>query len=316
MTNTLLEIRNMQIQFTNGVEAVKDVSFTLFEKESLGIAGESGSGKSILVKSLLGLEPSQANIQANKIYYQGKDLQKATERDLQKIRREDIAIIFQDPMSYLNPTMTIGRQIQESFRARYPKASRKEALKKTKEALNQVEIPLDKIDAYPHEFSGGMCQRVMIAIALVRKPKILIADEPTTALDKNIERNILSLLEKIRIRYNMAMIFITHDLDLLRSICSRVFVMYAGSIVEQGSIESCFERAKHPYTQKLLTSIPRMHTPQRLETIEGQLSIDPLQGCAFYNRCPVAKSICQKKIPKDVQFQKGHSAKCWLYDEF
>jgi len=292
-----IEVKDLEVSIQN-IRAVRNVSFTLYEGEKLGIVGESGCGKTILMKALLQLLPSTATIDSGEIWFQGNNLVTLTEKELQGIRGKEIGMIFQDPMTSLNPTLKIGYQIAEGYRRHFPLISKKEAKERALELLQQVGIsePELRMEQYPHLLSGGIRQRAVIALALASKPSILIADEPTTALDVTVQAQILDLLLQLQ----QSILLITHDLSIVASFCDRVLVMYAGQIVEEATVSELFANPKHPYTKRLLQSIPRIDGQEKiLHPIAGSppdLSI-PLQGCAFCSRCTEAIDICRTETP-------------------
>ena len=306
MTQPLLRVRDLQVQFNteNGiVRAVNGISFDLAAGETLGIVGESGSGKSVANLALLGLIPQPpGEIVGGRAEFRGQDLLGKSHRELTAIRGNDIAMIFQDPMTALNPFLTIAEQLTEATRLHLG-LSPKDALDHAVEMLQRVGIPAAKqrVFEYPHQFSGGMRQRVMIAMALSCQPDVLIADEPTTALDVTIQAQILDLMKDLQQKDGTAIILITHDLGVVASVCHRVLVMYGGRIVEQADVDSLFSRPQHPYTHGLLKSAPRWDEPrqEKLVAIEGQPP-DMAQlpaGCAFEPRCPHRLDRCQSEIP-------------------
>ncbi|QGJ71512.1 Dipeptide ABC transporter ATP-binding protein DppD [Planctomycetales bacterium 10988] len=306
MTEPILQIQDLQVGFRieeGMLPAVEGVSFEVFPGETIGIVGESGSGKSVTNLAYLGLLPMPPGVIAGgKALFEGKDLLKLSSRQLAKIRGNRIAMIFQDPMTALNPFLTVAEQMIEVTR-RHLHLSRKAALRQAIEMLEKVSIPSasKRIHRYPHEFSGGMRQRVMIAMALSCKPSVLIADEPTTALDVTIQAQILDLMADLQKTEKMAIVFITHDLGVVAHLCHRVAVMYAGKIVEEAPVKDLFAEPFHPYTQGLLASLPRLdHTEgETLTPIPGQppdLSQRP-SGCSFHPRCPHAEDLCRKRSP-------------------
>ncbi len=320
----LLSVQNLKTSFkTDGglVKAVNDVSFDLFEGETLGIVGESGSGKSVTSLSIMRLLPSPPSRidPDSKIIFKGRDLLKLKDEEMRKIRGKEIAMIFQDPMTSLNPVLTIGKQITESLKLHLKmddNASKKRAI----ELLKLVGIPsADKrLTDYPHQFSGGMRQRVMIAMAISCNPKLLIADEPTTALDVTIQAQILELLKKLRSELGTAIMLITHDLGVVAGMCDRIQVMYAGKIVETGNSRGLYAEPRHPYTIGLLNSIPRLdeHRRERLIPISGMppdmVTLPP--GCSFEPRCNYRQSaVCQSKSPELREVGEAHRAAC-LFD--
>jgi oligopeptide transport system ATP-binding protein len=314
----LIEVKDLRITIESHgqeVQAVQGVSFTLHEGEKLGIVGESGCGKTILMKSLLQLLPATAKIETGQILFGGVDLVQLPEKELQKIRGREIGMIFQDPMTSLNPTLKIGTQIAEGYRRHFG-VSHKEALERALQLLRQVGIPEPelRLDQYPHLLSGGLRQRAVIAIALAAQPRVLIADEPTTALDVTVQAQILELLRELQ--RDKSTLLITHDLSLIASFCDRVLVMYAGQIVEEASVEELFARPQHPYTRRLLESIPRLSSKgSQLIPIAGSppdLSVKRA-GCAFCARCLDAMQICRIKNPPLLE-TAGSKTRCWLYD--
>jgi oligopeptide/dipeptide ABC transporter ATP-binding protein len=311
----ILDVKNLMIRLSSHgeeIEAIRDLSISLFEGERLGIVGESGCGKTIFMKALLGLLPTTATIKQGEIIYKDHDLLKFSESQMQKIRGREIGMIFQDPMTSLNPTMKIGKQIAEGFIRHNPKATKKDGRQIALELLEQVGIPEPelRLDQYPHLLSGGIRQRALIALALAAEPQILIADEPTTALDVTVQAQILELLQHLQKKKST--ILITHDLSLVAAFCDRVAVMYAGQIVEEADVETLFAHPRHPYTQKLLESIPRLdQRTEKLTPIPGcppdLATLGP--GCAFCNRCPQAMTICHEQSPPLI-----NNTRCWLYD--
>jgi oligopeptide transport system ATP-binding protein len=316
----LLTVDNLRTQFFTQdgvVKAVNGVSFTLNEGEALGLVGESGCGKSVSALSLMRLIRQPGKIVSGEVSFDGRDLLKLKEDDMRKVRGNDIAMIFQDPMTSLNPVLTVGRQISEALelhKGMHGSAARK----RSTELLELVGIPAarSRVDDYPHQFSGGMRQRVMIAMALSCEPKLLIADEPTTALDVTIQAQILDLIARLRRELGMAIIMITHDLGVVAGIADRVNVMYAGHIVETGSVDEIFGRPRHPYTLGLLKSIPRLDEPRRekLVPIEGLPPdlVDPPTGCPFQPRCPYAIEQCGSERPGLEPVLDGQRIACWV----
>ncbi|MCZ4272044.1 ABC transporter ATP-binding protein [Maritalea porphyrae] len=319
----LLEVKDLTTSFFTSrgeVQAVRGVSFDVSPGEIVGIVGESGSGKSITCMSILRLLKSNGRVVAGQAHFEGQDLLKLAEHDMRKLRGDDIAMIFQDPMTSLNPTLTVGEQIIETIIA-HRGSSRKAARQRAIELFELVKIPeaASRLNSYPHEFSGGMRQRVMIAIALCCDPKLLIADEPTTALDVTIQRQILLLLKEIQARLGMAIILITHDLGVIAEVADRILVMYGGMVMETGSVDTVFARPNHPYTQGLLTSVPKLRTAhkERLRPIPGSPPdmLRPPVGCPFAPRCLRAMQICVGEVPPIFEMgdQQTHKAKCWLH---
>ena len=322
--NHLLEVIDLVTVFKSHlkeIQAVCNVSFTLKMNETLGIVGESGSGKSAMVKSLLRLLPLKtAKIKKGRVFYRGEDLLTKNEKEMRKIRGRKVGMIFQDPMSCLNPTMKVGEQIIEGYRWHYKSASKKEAYKKAIDYLEKfgVRQPAMRFKQYPHELSGGMCQRMMIASAMIISPDILIADEPTTALDVTIQIEILRLLKRVQQENGMGIILISHDLSVIANFCSHVLVMYAGEIVESGPVENIFTSPKHPYTRSLLSSIPTLNQAngKELECIPGHppdLAFKPL-GCPFAPRCSSRFNTCDKINPRLIKVSKKQNVKCLLYN--
>ncbi|MEK4761175.1 ABC transporter ATP-binding protein [Viridibacillus sp. FSL E2-0187] len=321
--NHLLEVNNLEINFkTYGgeVKAVRDVSFHVDKGEVVAIVGESGSGKSVTVQSIMGLIPTPPGIiKGGSIKFQGKELLRASKREMRKVKGSKIGMIFQDPMTSLNPTMIVGKQIAEGL-ITHQKISKQEAKKKAIEMIKQVGIPNpeERYNQFPHEFSGGMRQRVMIAIALACNPELLIADEPTTALDVTIQAQVLELMKKLQKDTQTAIILITHDLGVVAETAQRVMVMYGGIMVESATVFDLFENPKHPYTWGLLNSIPNLEGTEKkqLIPIEGSPPdlFSPPKGCPFAPRCKYAMDICLEEMPGDYQIDESHSARCWLND--
>lgn len=323
MPEALIDVKNLVVSFTTEfgtVNAVDGISFSIDKRQTVGLVGESGCGKSVTSLSLLQLiESPPGQVKADSIMFGGRDLGSMSDEDIRKIRGNEISMIFQEPMTSLNPVFTIGDQIAEVFRI-HKNMSKTEARKQSIEMLRKVNIPAPhmRIDEYPHQLSGGMRQRVMIAMALACQPRLLIADEPTTALDVTIQAQILRLMADLKENLDMAMLLITHDLGVVAEVCDYVMVMYGGRIIEQGKVEDIFLHPKHPYTKGLLNSIPRLGSKvDVLPTIEGAVpSLHELpSGCRFRNRCKEAKEICKQQQPKLKQFEKGHLAACWLYNK-
>jgi peptide/nickel transport system ATP-binding protein len=318
MERPLLEVRNLKVQFRlrrGRLTAVDEVSFSIHEKETLGIVGETGCGKSITALSILGLIPSPpGEIVSGQILFEGEDLLKKNEREMEKIRGRQISMIFQEPMTSLNPSYTIGEQIAECYRIHLGH-SRKVGLDCTEQILQAVRVPAPRtvMARYPHELSGGMRQRVMIAMALACQPKLLIADEPTTALDVTIQAQILELLEELQEKMKMALLFISHNLGVVARLCNRIGVMYAGSLVEFADKRSLFTRPLHPYTIGLMHALPRpdlRHEP--LRAIPGTVCslYEPPPGCKFHPRCFKVKEICKTAPPALEKKQGDHWAAC------
>ena len=322
MSKELLKINDLKVSFftpAGEVKAVNGVSYSLERGKVLGIVGESGSGKSVSSYSIMGLIDKPGKIVGGSIIFDGKDLSTMTKAERQNLAGNEIAMIFQDPMTCLNPVFTIGNQIAESLIHKYGKLSNEEIKKRSIELLTLVGInePEKRLAQYPHQFSGGMRQRVMIAMALAGSPKLLIADEPTTALDVTIQAQILELLKNIQKKTGMAIILITHDLGIVADMADDVIVMYGGKIVEQGSVYSIFNEPRHPYTKGLLRSLPNLNKKgEKLIPIQGN-PIDLLnlpQGCSFAPRCENCMKVCLKHEPKEYSTEDGHRVSCWLYD--
>lgn len=311
----LLEIRNLATVFpteSGSARAVDNVSFSLDKKSVLGIVGESGCGKSVTALSILRLVPPPGRTVSGEILLDGENLLNLKESQMRSIRGNRIALIPQDPMTSLNPVYTIGEQIMEAIEL-HQKVSHKEARQRAITVLDKVRLPeaSARLDDYPHQFSGGMRQRVMIAMALSCEPDLLIADEPTTALDVTVQAQILDLLRQLQQEQEMSILLITHDLGVVAEMCDMVAVMYAGSIVEYASVQELFKNPLHPYTIALLKSIPRPNV-QRLEAIEGQPPdlIDLPKGCRFAERCPLVEPRCREAVPALEEKRKGHFARC------
>lgn len=316
----LVDIKNERLSFftpAGEVKALNDVSIHLKEGEVLGIVGESGSGKSVTAYSLMGLTAHPGKLIGGTLQFNGHEIEEMGEKEMRKIRGKEISIIFQDPMTSLNPVYTIGNQITEVIRLHTDK-DKKQAYARAKELLELVGInePEKRLKQYPHELSGGMRQRVMIAIALACEPKLLIADEPTTALDVTIQAQILELMMELKDKLGMAIIMITHDLGVVASMCDRIAVMYAGRIVEYGTTDDIFYRPHHMYTKGLIRSIPRLDTKEheRLVPIEGTPVdlLNPPAGCPFAPRCESCMKICLREMPPVTQFDDVHYTQCWL----
>ncbi|MDN6640367.1 MAG: ABC transporter ATP-binding protein [Tetragenococcus sp.] len=315
----VLEVKDLEISFTTfagKVQAIRDVSFDLYKGETLAIVGESGSGKSVTTKSIMGLLANNSVVENGEILFNGEDILKNSEKQMQKIRGKEISMIFQDPMTSLDPTMKIGKQVAESL-LKHTKVSKKDALQKALELLELVGIPNAKkrLKSYPHQFSGGQRQRIVIAVALICYPEILIADEPTTALDVTIQAQILELLKDIQQKVNSSIIFITHDLGVVANVADRVAVMYAGKIVEIGTAAEIFYNPQHPYTWGLLGSMPTLEgIDDRLTAIPGTPPdlLEPPTGDAFYPRNEYAMKIDTEKQPPFFELSNTHKAATWL----
>ena len=317
--NVLLNVKNLRLSFftPNGeVKSLRDVSFQLKEGEVLGIVGESGSGKSVTSFSIMKLTPYPGKIVGGSIEFNGHNITEMTEKQMQKIRGKEVSIIFQDPMTSLNPVYTIGDQICEVLRL-HTDANKEQAKKRAAELLSLVGInePEKRLKQYPHELSGGMRQRVMIAIALACEPKLLIADEPTTALDVTIQAQILELMQELQKKLGMAIIMVTHDLGVIASMCDEIMVMYGGRVCERGTADDIFYRPAHEYTKGLLRSIPKTDNMDEKLVPIGGTPINLLnmpEGCAFCPRCDAAMKICLKEKPEEYRISDTHLASCWM----
>lgn len=320
MSEPILRVEDLQTSFMTSageVQAVRGVSFTVHKGEILGIVGESGSGKSVTSMSVLRLLADTARIKSGKVEFEGADLTKVSDRQMREIRGQKIAMVFQDPMSSLNPLIPVGKQVAEMIRVHHPDIKPDELKKKTLQLFKDVRIPEaeKRLKAYPHEFSGGMRQRVMIAMALANHPDLLIADEPTTALDVTIQHQILKQMRALQQEYGTSIIFITHDLGVVAELCDRVVVMYGGLVMEQADIYDLFENPLHPYTMGLLASVPGLNKDknERLQSIPGSPPdmTRPPKGCPFASRCAYARNICAQECPPFVEVG-SRSARCWL----
>lgn len=317
----LLEVKNLKVQFETSdgiVKALNGIDISLDEGMTLGLVGETGAGKTTLAKSIMRIVPQPpGKIVSGEILYDGNDILKMDKNEIRKIRGQHISMIFQDPMTSLNPVMTVGDQIAETIKT-HEKISAVEATKKACEMLELVGIKADRAGDYPHQFSGGMKQRVVIAIALACNPKILIADEPTTALDVTIQAQVLEMMQNLKRKFNTATILITHDLGVVAQTCEKAAVIYAGEIVEYGTVHEVFKDMRHPYTIGLMNSIPKIHVDERrLHPIEG-LMPDPMslpEGCKFCDRCRFAIEKCKKENPEMMKRGGEHSVRCFRADE-
>lgn len=326
MSSALLEVQDLSVSFRTpqGVQgAVDHVSFSLGEGETLGLVGESGCGKSVTALSILGLvDTSTGVMESGRILFYGENLLGNSPEALRRLRGNEISMVFQEPMTSLNPILSVGRQIAEPLMT-HQGLSKTEAWASAAAWLERVKMPMAKkrMQEYPHQLSGGMRQRVMIAMAMVCKPRLLIADEPTTALDVSTQAQILTLIENLKTDLKMSVLFITHDLGIVAQTANRVVVMYAGQVVETAPVTDIFDRPAHPYTKGLLKSIPRMGmsangSKKRLQEIRGSLpSLDkPIYGCRFADRCPEVFEPCRGKRPHMIVVQGKQQARCWLYD--
>ena len=311
-----LEVKDLDVHYTSGgqiIHAVNGVSFRLGKGETLGLVGETGAGKTTICKAILGILPDPpAKINSGEIFFEGQDLLKMPEKEYLKIRGGKISMIFQDPMTALNPVMTVGSQISEAIQL-HNDISKVEADKRAADMLVTVGIPAERFVEYPHQFSGGMKQRVVIAMALACDPVLLLADEPTTALDVTIQAQVLEMIRDLQKKFNTAMIMVTHDLGIVAESCDNVCVVYAGRIVESGTKRDVFKNTQHPYTQGLFDSIPKMDDESRwLKPIEG-LPPDPTNlpaGCPFSPRCPHATEECCQGVIPNVEVTPGHFVNC------
>lgn len=319
----LLEVKNLKTSFKThigDVQSVRGVSLYLDEGEALGIVGESGCGKSVTMMSIMRLLQENAFIDAEGITFNGEDITNPSEKAMQRIRGNEMAMIFQDPMTSLNPLYTVGEQLIEHL-IKHKNISKREANKLAIKMLDTVGIPSpeSRLKQYPHEFSGGMRQRVMIAMSLICEPKLIIADEPTTALDVTIQAQILDLMKDLKDKVNTSIILITHDLGVVADLCTRINVMYGGIVVEEGSDEDIFYNPRHPYTWGLLNSVPnpKDEVKEKLKPIEGQPPdlLKPPVGCPFAARCKYAMKVCIQEQPPLFEISKGHKSACWLCHE-
>lgn len=320
MSETLLSIKNLVTGFDTDeghVTAVDGISFDVKAGETLGIVGESGCGKSVTALSIMQLLPRpMGQVTAGEILFEGKDLTKLPLEEMEKVRGNSIGMVFQEPMTALNPVHTIGKQLGEGILLHNPEVTKQQALERSIEILDKVGIPSPEVRVaeYPHQLSGGMRQRVVIAIALACNPSLLIADEPTTALDVTIQAQILGLMNDLQKDIGMAVILITHDLGVIAETCSSVVVMYGGKVAETGTVFDIFDKPTHPYTKGLLASIPRLEDERKstLDTIVGMVPSlhDMPKGCRFENRCPHAEQVCKDKAPESETVAEGHEVAC------
>ena len=317
----ILDVENLSVRFETEdgvVYATNGVSIKLEKKKTLGLVGETGAGKTTTAKALMRLVPEPPGvIECDKIVIDGMDIMKMRPKDLESVRGKEISMIFQDPMTALNPVFSVGEQIAESIEI-HEKRSKKDAFAKAVEMLEMVGIPGSRAHEYPHQFSGGMKQRVVIAIALACNPKLLVADEPTTALDVTIQAQVLELMKQLKQKYDTSMILITHDLGIVAEVCDDVMVMYAGRIVEQGTLEEVFNNTKHPYTEGLFGSIPNINDRKsELQPIPG-LMPDPTdlpKGCSFAPRCPYVRQSCKEEQPEHCHMGGSHYVACSAYKD-
>jgi peptide/nickel transport system ATP-binding protein len=319
-TEKLLEIQDLTVRYHTDdgvVHAVNGISLSLEQGETLGLVGETGAGKTTTALSILGLVPCPpGKIESGAILFETRDLRKIRESEYRKVRGDKISMIFQDPMTSLNPTMTVVDQIAEAIR-NHRQISKPDSKLEAIKMLETVRIPADRAFEYPHQFSGGMKQRVVIAIALACNPKLLIADEPTTALDVTIQAQVLELMKELKKQLNTSMLMITHDLGIVSEICDKVAIMYAGEIVESGSLEHVYDNPQHPYTNGLFGSLPDIEKDvEFLSPIEG-LMPDPAdlpKGCKFHPRCKYAQPICSEQTPANTETEPGHLVRCLIYE--
>ncbi|MGM9606113.1 MAG: ABC transporter ATP-binding protein [Oscillospiraceae bacterium] len=319
--NVILDIRDLNVIYTQRkkvISAVNGISLTLKQGETVGLVGETGAGKTTIAKAIMGILPvPPAKVLGGELIFEGEDLLQKKEDEMLKVRGEKIAMIFQDPMTALNPLQTVGEQIYEVI-ALHNKCSHAEGMKRAGEMLELVGIPAERLVEYPHQFSGGMKQRVVIAMALACDPQLLLADEPTTALDVTIQAQVLNLINDLRQKYHTSMILITHDLGVVAQTCDNVAVIYAGKIVEYGTKEQIFDNPLHPYTIGLFNSLPSMAVGEKwLKPIDG-MPPDPANlpgGCAFHPRCPYSTAECSQTVPQNEKAEPGHSCLCPRWKE-
>lgn len=316
----VLDVKGLRIQYNTEdgvVQALNGVDLEIEEGKTLGLVGETGAGKTTLAKGIIRLTPMPpGEIIAGEVFYDGQDLLKLNEAEMRKIRGKHISMIFQDPMTSLNPVLTVGEQIAEAIE-NHERVSPKEAKAKAAEMLKLVDIPAGRSEEYPHQFSGGMKQRVVIAMALACNPRLLIADEPTTALDVTIQAQVLEMMRNLRKKFNTSTLLITHDLGVVAQNCENVAIIYAGEIVESGTVRQVFKNTKHPYTEGLFASIPNINTEvYRLTPIDG-LMPDPTalpSGCKFSTRCKYAQDICREKEPNMTVVSGEHKVRCFIQE--
>ncbi|MCX6659082.1 MAG: ABC transporter ATP-binding protein [Candidatus Bathyarchaeota archaeon] len=321
MEERLLEIRDLKTYYEAGyksVKAVDGIDLEIQKKEAVGLVGESGSGKSTVAWSIMGLAPATGRILGGQILFHGKDLLEIREDEMRRIRGKEIAMIFQNPMSFLNPVMKVRNQIAEALEM-HESLGKEEINQKVVELLKKTQIssPERVADYYPHQLSGGMQQRVLISLAISCSPQLLIADEPTTALDATIQLGIMDLLRTLKEHENLSLLLITHDLGIVADLCDRLYVMYSGKILEYGNVYSVFENPSHPYTAMLLSSTLSIDEYKKtLAFIPGSVPdmTQPPKGCRFHPRCPHAKTVCSNHEPPNKQIDKDHWASCWLLD--
>jgi oligopeptide/dipeptide ABC transporter ATP-binding protein len=319
LDNSILEIKNLDVHFPihiGTVRAVEDVTLDLKKGEVMGLVGESGCGKSTLGFSILRLLRPPGLVAGGEIVYHGNDILKMNERELLDLRGRRISMIFQDPLTSLNPLFSVGNQFVETIQTHENRVSKKEAVERAGQMLNDLGIPEERLHEYPHQMSGGMRQRIMIGIGLILNPDLLIADEPTTALDVIVEAQFLDLLNELRRKFNLTILLISHNLGIVAQMADRITVMYGGRVAEMGKAEAVFDSPKHPYTQGLLASIPNIKLDQpELCTMPGAPPdlVSPPSGCVFHPRCPKVMDICRRESPK-VFKEDDHLTLCWLFD--
>ena len=317
----LLDIKNLSVTYKTEdgiVYAVNDLNMEIGHKETLGFVGETGAGKTTTAMTIMGLLPTPpGKVTSGEILFDGRDMLIISDKERRSILGEEISMIFQDPMTSLNPSMRVGDQIVEMIRL-HKKIGKKEAMVEAENLLEMVGIRRERARSYPHQFSGGMKQRVVIAIALACRPKLIIADEPTTALDVTIQAQVMNLIKELKEKFGTSMILITHDLGIVAEICDKVAIMYAGQIVEYASVEKVYNNPSHPYTNGLFNSIPKLDTEEEwLEEIHG-LPPEPteqIEGCAFSPRCPNCMEICKHKKPGITHIDEEHYVRCFLYEK-
>ena len=321
MAGEILQIKDLRIEFVSEGEvtqAVNGVDLSIAEGKTLGLVGETGAGKTTTALSVLNLVPKpQGKILSGEVILNGVNVLEQSEAEMEKIRGNTVSMIFQDPMTALNPVISVGEQIAEVVKI-HEQLDDRQAMERAKEMLETVGIPGERSGEYPHQFSGGMKQRVLIAIALACSPKVLLADEPTTALDVTIQAQVLELMKGLRQKYNMAMLMITHDFGIVAEVCDEVSVMYAGRIVEHGTLVDVFDNKRHPYTEGLFNSLPDIQNRKsELKPIKGQMP-DPTNlptGCPFHPRCRYCRAECSQKEPPKIQINDTHYVRCWLYTD-
>ncbi len=322
MSDIILDVKHLVVTFDTyqgSVQAVRDVSFHVNRKETVGIVGESGCGKSVTIRTVMGLNPrSSGSVRGGQALFDGQDVLQLPEKEIRKLLGNRMSMIFQDPFTFLNPTMQVGRQITETY-LRHHAVSRREAEEKALSILRLISLPNPEqnMKRYPHQLSGGMRQRIMIAMALICEPAVLFADEPTTALDVTIQAQIIDLMNSLKEKTETAIVLITHDMGVVANMVDRLYVMYAGKIVEQGDADAMFHRPRHPYTWGLLDSVPRLdeRTKEELHSIPGMPPdlIAPPEGCPFAARCRYAMNLCVRRAPDTIPLrEEGHAAACWL----